>query len=59
MDGGGGDAQAGLGRLEGDIEQVWADPKRANTVLGWEAKETLGDTLRSAWAWQLRLAEKK
>lgn len=48
-----------VGRREGDIEQVWADPKHANTVLGWEAKETLGDTLRSAWAWQLRLAEKK
>lgn len=44
-----------VGRREGDIEQVWADPKRANEVLGWQAKETLGDTLRSAWAWQVYL----
>lgn len=45
-------------RREGDIEQVWADPKRANEVLGWQAKETLEDTLRSAWAWQQHLQAK-
>lgn len=44
-----------VGRREGDIEQVWANPKKANEVLGWTAKETLGDTLKSAWAWQERL----
>jgi UDP-glucose 4-epimerase len=42
-------------RREGDIEKVWADPKRANEVLGWTAKETLEETLRSAWKWQQRL----
>lgn len=47
-----------VGRREGDIEQVWADPKHANEVLGWEAKETLDDTLRSAWAWQERITKK-
>ena len=41
-----------VGRREGDIEKVWADPKHANEVLGWTAKETLEDTLRSAWKWQ-------
>ena len=45
-------------RREGDIEKVWADPTKANTILGWEAKESLADTLRSAWAWQERLIEK-
>jgi len=40
------------GRRKGDIEQIWADPKRANTVLGWKAVETLDDTLTSAWKWQ-------
>jgi UDP-glucose 4-epimerase len=40
------------GRREGDIEKVWAEPKRANEVLGWKAKESLDDTLRSAWKWQ-------
>ena len=33
-------------------------PERANKVLGWTAKETLADTLASAWKWQLRLREK-
>ncbi len=42
-------------RREGDIEQVWAEPQHANEVLGWKAQETLGDTLKSAWAWQQRL----
>ncbi len=47
-----------VGRREGDIEQVWANPERANNVLGWTAQETLDDTLASAWRWQERLREK-
>ena len=27
-------------------------------VQGWKAQETLEDTLRSAWAWQLKLRER-
>ena len=46
-----------VGRREGDIEQVWADPSHANKVLGWKAEETLEDTLRSAWAWERKLAK--
>ena len=41
-----------VGRREGDIEKVWADPRHANEVLGWKAQETLNDTLQSAWKWQ-------
>jgi len=41
-----------VGRREGDIEQIWADPSYANEVLGWQAVETIEDTLRSAWRWQ-------
>ena len=44
-----------VGRREGDIEQVWADPTYANKVLGWTATETVEDTLRSAWNWELKL----
>ena len=47
-----------VGRREGDIEQVWANPERANKVLGWTARETLADTLLSAWNWQKRLRER-
>lgn len=45
-------------RREGDIEQVWANPDYANNELGWTAKETVEDTLLSAWKWQLKLREK-
>ncbi len=46
------------GRREGDIEQVWADPQKANTVLGWEAKASIEDTLRSAWKWEQKIRGK-
>src|SRR5690606_11849948 len=46
-------------RREGDIEEVWADPTYANEVLGWKAMETVEETLRSAWAWELNLANRK
>ena len=45
------------GRRAGDIEQVWANPERANKVLGWKAETSIEDTLRSAWKWQLKLRE--
>ena len=45
-------------RREGDIEKVWANPDKANNVLGWKAETSLEDTLRSAWNWQLKLRER-
>ena len=47
-----------VGRRAGDIEKVWANPERANKVLGWKAGTSLEDTLRSAWNWQLKLRER-
>lgn len=47
-----------VGRREGDIEQIWAQPDKANNVLGWSAQETIQDTMASAWKWQQRLKEK-
>ncbi len=47
-----------VGRRMGDIEKVWAEPSYANKVLGWRADTPLSETMRSAWAWQLRLREK-
>jgi UDP-glucose 4-epimerase len=43
------------GRRGGDVAQVWANPEKANTVLGWRAQETIEDTLRSAWKWEMRM----
>lgn len=42
-------------RREGDIEKIWADPKKANEVLGWKAEVPIDETMRKAWAWQQRL----
>ena len=47
-----------VGRREGDIVKIWADPKKANEVLGWKAQESLEDTMLSAWKWQQRLRER-
>lgn len=44
-------------RREGDIIQVWADPTKANKVLGWKAETPLADTMLSAWRWQQHLRE--
>ncbi len=42
-------------RRAGDITAIWADPTRANEVLGWKAERTLDQTLASAWAWEKHL----
>ena len=34
-----------VGRRSGDIEKVWANPDRANNVLGWKADTPLDDTI--------------
>ena len=47
-----------VARREGDIEKIWAEPTKANKVLGWTAKENIDDTMLSAWNWQLKLREK-
>ena len=44
-----------VGRREGDIEQVWAAPKKANEVLGWKADTPIRDVLASAWKWEKRI----
>jgi UDP-glucose 4-epimerase len=47
-----------VGRREGDIEKVWADPTYANEELGWTANETVEETLRSAWVWEQNLQKR-
>lgn len=42
-------------RRAGDIEKVWANPDKANNVLGWKAEATLEEALTSAWKWQEKL----
>lgn len=45
-------------RREGDIEKIWADPKRANTVLGWLAETPVQETMSNAWRWQKKISNK-
>lgn len=42
-------------RRAGDIEKVWADCTKANTVLGWQAKFDIKQMMLDAWNWQKRL----
>ena len=44
-----------IGRREGDIEQVWAKPDKANNVLGWKADTPIEDVLLSAWRWEQKI----
>lgn len=45
-------------RRAGDIEKIWANPYKANNVLGWKAQADIKDTMRNAWRWQLKVAGK-
>ena len=44
-------------RREGDIEKVWGNVDKANSVLGWRADTPIEDVLASAWKWQVKLRE--
>ena len=39
-------------RREGDPESVYASVDLANNELGWKAKKSIEDALKSAWAWE-------
>lgn len=46
-----------VGRRSGDIEKVWANPAKANNILGWKADTPIADTMLSAWNWQKYLKD--
>lgn len=46
-----------VGRRAGDIVKVWANPEKANKVLGWSADTPIREVLASAWKWQQKLRE--
>ncbi|NQX86733.1 MAG: UDP-glucose 4-epimerase GalE [Flavobacteriaceae bacterium] len=45
-------------RRAGDIVSAYADTTKANEVLGWKAKSTLDDAMRSAWKWEQFIRKK-
>lgn len=43
-------------RRNGDVEQIWADPSKAEKVLNWKATQNLDQMTLSAWKWQESLS---
>ncbi len=42
-------------RRLGDVEQVWANPSKANRVLGWRADTPVESVMQSAWRWEKKI----
>lgn len=40
------------GRRAGDLAETYSNPKKAEKLLGWKAKNTLEDMCRDSWNWQ-------
>ena len=41
-----------LERRAGDVPELWADPTKARSELGWSASRTLAEMCRDGWTWQ-------
>ena len=46
-------------KREGDPKSLVANNKKASEVLGWEFKNSLKDSIKSAYLWEAKLNEKK
>jgi UDP-glucose 4-epimerase len=42
-------------RRPGDIEKIYANPGKAEKVLGWKTQLSLEDSLRDAWNWEKKI----
>ena len=40
------------GRRAGDLPESWADPSKANEVLGWKAERGIAEMCADTWRWQ-------
>lgn len=47
-----------VGRRDGDVTAAFANTDKATNVLGWKAKYSLDDALRSAWKWEQAVRKK-
>jgi UDP-glucose 4-epimerase len=39
-------------KRDGDVEKVYADPRKANQLLGWQTKYSITESLMHAWSWE-------
>lgn len=44
-------------RRSGDVEQIYAQPNKANKLLGWTCKYSLSDALKHSWDWEKSINE--
>ncbi|WP_299532450.1 UDP-glucose 4-epimerase GalE [Ulvibacterium sp.] len=44
-----------VGRRAGDVISAYADTTKANEVLGWQAKFSLDEAMKSAWDWEQKV----
>lgn len=44
-------------RRAGDVEKIYAQSDKVNTVMKWHAEKTMADALRDAWNWQLKISK--
>ena len=45
-------------RRPGDVEKVYGDPSKANSILKWKTQYSTRDSLLHAWQWEKALAER-
>lgn len=45
-------------RRQGDIEKIFGNVEKAKNILNWQTEKTLEESLRDAWAWELKLNKK-
>jgi len=44
-----------VSRRDGDIVAAYADTKKANKILGWQAESSLDEAMMSAWKWEQQI----
>lgn len=44
-------------RRSGDVEKTYADPTKANVVLGWKSKYSIEEALLHSWQWEQKLSK--
>ncbi|PWJ54520.1 UDP-glucose 4-epimerase [Dyadobacter jejuensis] len=46
-------------RRAGDVEKIYAQADKVNTIMKWKAEKSLAEALRDAWNWQLKITQTK
>jgi UDP-glucose 4-epimerase len=44
-------------RREGDVEKIYAQSDKVNSIMKWTPEKTMADALRDAWNWQKKITQ--